>query len=674
MVENLQKINLPQEESPKEKTPSVKNKEVGGKKFPSDIKGEKRGKKNLFSKLKFIFIPLLIIIFLLLLVGLPTYILSRPLISSAQKTYTLAQAAYQAGKNQDLVSASEKLIETEESLKDTQGKYKKMLWFKLIPLARNYYQDGERVIDAGLAGIQAARVLVDAITPYADVLGFKGQGSFMAGTAEDRVAKIVQTLDKITPQLDEVVEKLSLSQERLNEIDPKRYPEEIKGKKIRENILKAREILEETASGIKEAKPILNVLPQILGYPDSKDYLVIFQNDGELRATGGFMTAFSVLHIESGKVKAEKSDDIYSLDRKFTTRLKPPEPIKEYLFSNEFGKSIVPYYYLRDMNFSPDFKVSMDTFKQYYDKLPGEYKVDGIITVDTFVLKDLVDILGSINVPGYGDFTTEPDKRCHNIPNIICELEYIIDEPLPTQAGNRKQAILGPMMKELILKAMGSSKNLWPQLFSTGLRFLKEKHILLYFNDEKIQSAAEAFNAAGRIREYKGDYLHINDSNFGGAKSNMFTSHTVEQEVEIGESGQVVKTLTLIYENPESFDDCGLERKGGLCLNSILRDYIRIYVPKGSKLIEGLGSEVNMKTGEELGKTYFDGFLTVRGGGGRAKLVVKYELPFEIKQTEPYKLLIQKQPGTLGHKYKIIVGDQEEEFDLRTDREFEFSF
>jgi hypothetical protein len=635
--------------------------------------------KKVFSrfrlgKIKYILIPLIILIFILAVIIVPTIILAKPLISSAKKTYDLAQEAYKAGKNQDLIAAGEKLKETEDSLTETKTRYEKMAWLKIVPFFKSYYLDGERGFSAGINGIQSARILVDAITPYADVLGFQGQGSFTGGSAEERIVKIVQTLDKVTPKIGEVAEKLALAQADLDKIDPERYPESFKGSEIRSKIVKAKSALDEVVVGVTETRPILNVLPKILGYPNSKKYLIIFQNDGELRATGGFMTAFSVLHLESGKLRSEKSDDIYSLDRKFKKRLPAPEPIEKYLFSSDTGSKIVPYFYMRDMNFCPDFKVSMETFKKYYDDLEGEYEVDGIIAMDTYVLRDLISILGPVEVPGYGKFTVEPDDRCHGIPNIICELEYIVDEPLPSHVGNRKQNILGPMMQQIMLKAMGSPKQLWPQLFSQILSFLKEKHVLFYFDQEDLQGAVEAYGAAGRIKNFDGDYLHINDSNFGGAKSNLFTKHELEQDIEISEDGTAIKTLTLTYENPEEMDDCNLERKSGLCLNSILRNYLRIYVPKGSKLIEALGSEVEMETKEELDKTYFEGFLTVRGGGGRAKMVIKYELPFKIKPGDNYQLLIQKQPGTLGHKYKIIFGDNEEEFDLRSDREFEFEF
>lgn len=654
MVDEIKKIHISEHQEQNAVKPKMKHKKV--------------------FKLKFILVPLLVILLIFGLTGIIIFFLVKPLIPSVQKTINLAKESYQAIKTQDLVMASDKLRQTEESLQESQKNYKKLSFLKIIPFVNSYYKDGEHAFNAGINGIEAGRILIDAVTPYADVLGFKGQGSFMGGTAEDRIIKIVQTLTKVTPKIDEVADKLDIVEKELEEINSNRYPKEIKGKKIQDNIIQIKSLVFELSSGVNEAKPILNVLPQILGYPNNKKYLVIFQNDGELRATGGFMTAWAILKVESGKIKSEKSDDIYSLDKKFKSRLKPPEPIKKYLFSTDLNTGIVPYYYLRDMNFSPDFKVSMDTFKENYDKLADEQKVDGIIAMDTAVLTNLVTILGPIEVNDYGKFTVEPDKRCHNIPNIICDLEYIIDQPLPTQGGNRKQTILGPMLQQILLKAMGSPKQIWPNLFSTSLKLLKEKHILLYFTDPKIQQSAEAFGAAGRIVDTQDDYLHISDSNFGGAKSDLFTKHEVEQVIEVDKDGKVTNTLTLIYENPESIDNCNLERKEGLCLNSILRDYVRIYVPKDSKLIENLGSEVAMETKEDLGKTYFDGFLTVRGGGGRAKLVVKYELPFKVKPGEKYRLLIQKQPGTLGHKYKVVFGDKTEEFNLITDKKLEFSF
>ena len=59
------------------------------------------------------------------------------------------------------------------------------------------------------------------------------------------------------------------------------------------------------------------------GKGERKKYLILFQNDNELRPTGGFLTAYAVVFVENGKVSPEKSDDIYELDKKFSRK---PEP------------------------------------------------------------------------------------------------------------------------------------------------------------------------------------------------------------------------------------------------------------------------------------------------------------------------------------------------------------
>jgi len=676
MPDDIQKIQLDNDEGARVET-------ARSPVFPSDLKKEnplaeereenprieKHSKKRdsaLEKKKKkwpkivgLVFLGLFI---LFLIIGIPVAILAGPTIVSAKKTYGLAKETYEFGKNQDLVKAEEKLVETKASLEETQEKYNRLSWTKFVPGLHLYYLDGKRGLEAALAGIEAAEVLLKAITPYADVLGFKGQGSFMGGTAEDRIAKAVQTLDKITPEIDRVAEKLKVAEANISQINSNRYPESFQGKKTRENIDKAKKMVLAANLAMTDAKPILEVLPDILGYPEGKKYLVIFQNDGELRPTGGFMTAFAVLSVDTGKVKAEKSDDIYGLDRKFGRDLPAPEPIEKYL-------PLVYSWHLRDMNLSPDFKESMMTFEKYYSDLPGEHQVDGIITVDTRVLKDLIDVLGPIEVSGFGKFTTEEDPRC-NIPQVICELEFIVDKPLATHVSDRKSTILGPMMQEILYKALGSGRGQWGEIIKTGYNLLEEKHILVYFKNDQAQEAAEKFGIAGRVKDYDGDFFMINDTNFGGAKSNLYVTQEVEQEIEVKEDGTIQKKVFLVYVHPEPADDCNLE-SGGLCLSGILRNWFRVYVPEGSKLIEGLGSEVEIETSEDLGKTVFEGFFTLRPES-RAKVILTYELPFKYQEEEGYKQFIQKQPGTKEPEYTIYFADKEEKFGLNKDTEITF--
>ena len=174
----------------------------------------------------------------------------------------------------------------------------------------------------------------------------------------------------------------------------------------------------------------------------------------------------------------------------------------------------------------------------------------------------------------------------------------------------------------------------------------------------------------GRIKTYDGDYLHVNDVNFAGAKSNMYVKEAVEQKIETAGDGTITKTVTINYKNPQPPDDCSLER-GELCLNGELRNVLRLYVPKGSILLDSNGSEVKVTSYEELDKTVFEGFLRVRPMGS-AQIQLKYQLPFKAQKGKEYKMLIQKQGGKGGEEYIVNYGSRTEKFTLETDREITF--
>jgi hypothetical protein len=379
------------------------------------------------------------------------------------------------------------------------------------------------------------------------------------------------------------------------------------------------------------------------------------------------MTAYAILEVLKGKPKPILSEDIYALDARFKPAEKAPEALIKYV---PFPYSKDPRFRLRDMNLSPDFKISMETFSPNFRKA-ANLQYDGIIAIDTEVLVRFLGVLGPIGVPEWGNFSAEPDKRCDGCPQVIYELERLISKPTYEIKVARK-AVIGPLMHSILANALGSPKEKIPGLFEAAFSSLLEKHVLFYFPDEKVQNAVESFNIAGRIKDYEGDYFHLNDTSFSGAKTNMFIRQSVEQKIEIGKNGEVVKTVTVEYKNPSPPSNCNLEA-GQLCLNAPYRDWFRLYVPKGARLLESSGSEAEIKTYEELSKTVFEGFFGDKyplRPQGSAKLTFKYELPFSVKGE--YKLLIQKQPGTDGYMYSVTLGNQKEEFELKTDKELKF--
>lgn len=605
-----------------------------------------------------------IILTVLVVLGIHTFSTVNKLRDQGQEAQITAKATYTNFKNQDLLATEAELKKLQEQEIGLRQTYDSLGYYKFVPVVRKYYIDGQHAFNAGEAGLRAGLKSVEAIAPYADVLGFAGEGSFTGGTAEDRLKLVLETLDKISPILDEITAELQTVEAELAEIDPQDYPEKIKDQPVRarvEQLLIASETATETMT---QYRPILEQLPNIMGAKDErKKYLVLFQNDNELRPTGGFLTAYATIFIENGKVTPEKSDDIYELDQRFYQNIAIPEALGRYLTTER-------YWNLRDMNISPDFKVSMDQFLEYYLEVPGEPDdIDGVIAVDTEVLTNLLSVLGPVYVEGYGTFSAENDPRC-DCPQVVYALSEIITKPTPYLRDDRK-GILGPLMRAILTKSYGAPKQQWPELFQVGLASIEGRHTQMYFMDEEAQAAAEAIDAAGRMKYTEGqDFLAIVNANLGGAKSNLFTSYEVKQVVEAPVDGQLEKTVEITYRNSRPADNCNLEA-GQLCLNSTLRDWTRLYLPPGSELIDAQGFTEEVKTYDENGFAVIDGFFTLEPNG-QAKLKLTYTVPYANEET--YRIQLWKQGGITSVETVMEVTGGQEEVLLDQDTLYETPF
>ena len=591
----------------------------------------------------------------------------KKLLTSVDRLKASGASVVAAAKAQDLKAIDSQLDVVEKDLAQLSKDYSQLSWLRIVPIASLYYADGQHGLKAGSEILDAAKITVAAIAPYADLVGLKGLATSGDGmkTAQDRVNFVVETLDKVRPRLTQIGEKLAVARSEADKIKPSRYP------KYSSQLTSGIALIDQAASLVNDAKPLLESAPYILGKDNPRKYLVLFQNDAELRPTGGFMTAYAVIEVSKGKINIVQSNDIYTLDDKFPKKLPAPEPIKKYLPN-------VPYWYLRDQNLSPDFKVSMDTFYPNY-LLTKSPAVDGIIAVDTQLLVDLLKVTGPIGVSGFGNYSAEIDKRC-NCPQVFYELEKFadIEGPVvwdsvsgkivfqPRNYGDRK-SFIGPMMHSVMTNVFAQPKKKMSELFNTALDAINGKHVQFYFINPDIQRAVESFNLAGRVREYSEDYLMVVDTNFAGAKTNAWVTYAADQKIDVAGDGTVTKILTLTYKNPQQYF---VEKGTNLKLNGVFRDWLRVYVPQGSQLLEAKGFETGQKTSEDLGKTVFEGFFTVTPLNVRT-ITLKYKLPIKIKS--PYKLLVQKQGGAKNFNYTFKVNDKAyPEFLLTADHEFVF--
>ncbi|HET7713210.1 MAG TPA: DUF4012 domain-containing protein, partial [Patescibacteria group bacterium] len=275
--------------------------------------------------------------------------------NSLQETRITADKLQTAVSAQDVITADHQLPILEKNLEQTRQKIEYFGFTEYLPFISDYYRDTRHLLLAAGYGLEAGKVITESLVPFADVLGLKGGSS---GTAEEKLQKVIEVMPKIAPRTDEVASKLKLTQAELETVNPTRYPEKLQlpfssaSLELRKNLVSAKELVTLVTNFMPEAKDVLLYAPVGLGSPTPKTYMVVFQNDKELRPTGGFLTAYAFTTVNKGKVTTEKTDDIYNLDQTIPRKPRAPAPILKYL-------KLVPEWNLRDSNLSPDFRVSI---------------------------------------------------------------------------------------------------------------------------------------------------------------------------------------------------------------------------------------------------------------------------------------------------------------------------
>lgn len=617
----------------------------------------KRKKISIFNK-KYLKVYIGVIIALVALFGFVGY-KAFAAYGHAQEVMIKARVAMDAVKQQNVVVAKDELVKTQAEVVELKKDLDSIGFLGYIPFAGAYIRDAQHIVNAGNYGIEAAITTADSLIPYADVLGLQGGGGFTGGSAQDRIRIAVKTLGKVVPKIDDIEKDLKLAQSEIDQVDPNHYPNFWKFKKVREQIEEVRSLADEGVLSVEQGKPLIKVLPQLLGESEPKKYLILFQNDKELRPTGGFITYYAIFKVEEGVISVERSSNIYDLDDTISGKPAAPDILRKYLEVSRLN--------IRDSNISPDFVESMNAFNDLYEKSSIYEDVDGVIALDTHFLVNVIRILGEVEAAGL-TFNADNDPRC-DCPQVVYVLEDQITRPVNYIRENRK-ALIGELLYAVMEKALSSSPSeYWGRLVQQGIQDAQEKHVMMYLYNDDAEKGIKALNWGGTIRETTGDYVHVNDANLGGAKSNMFVTQAVKMEYTV-KDGKVSKTLSITYRNPEKHSNCNLEA-GQLCLNGVLRNWQRVYVPKGSTLTSSKGSEVKVDTYTDLGKTVFEGFMRVNPQG-KAEISYTYDLPFDVSDQDVLPVLIQKQPGVEKVPYEVYVnGELVESFDLRTDKQLE---
>ncbi len=433
----------------------------------------------------------------------------------------------------------------------------------------------------------------------------------------------------------------------------------------------------------------IDELKLFLGAGRDKRYLLIFQNNAEMRGAGGFLGSYALVDFREGKIRNLEvpGGGSYDTEAGLSEKIKAPEPLH----------LVNPQWHFWDANWWPDFPTTAKNLMWFYEKSDGP-SVDGVISFTPSVVEKLLLVTGPIDLTkDYGliitadnfwqqvELTAERDNLIKSNPEAVTHL--------PEGEKNKPKKIIGDLMAKILeVLPQKLDKNNLIKLLSISEDSLASKQIMFYFKDASLEKTIIDRNWGGAMSKAPFDYLMVTNTNIAGAKTDRVIKEEITHQVDVSYDGSIIDTVTVTRAHTAA--------KNTPLVGVRNVDWLRVYVPQGSELLFASGfsspdlkyfeepdpawitnefiaqtedlavtdSLSGTKIYQENGKTVFANWLMLDPGNS-VTITLRYKLPFNLWQKEikndfysrlnnwlnssdnnlyPYSLSVQKQPGAEG--------------------------
>lgn len=409
---------------------------------------------------------------------------------------------------------------------------------------------------------------------------------------------------------------------------------------------------------------------ELLGVTRPATYLLVVQNNHELRPTGGFISAVAPVTLADGKLRTVDFVDSYAIYSPELAYPPAPEPMRAYM-----GIELLT---LRDANWSPDFPSAADLIRTLYQQHTG-LATDGVITVDLDAVALLLPAFGQLTLAGSSTPITQA-----NVEVALVELwndpaasqnRSQTPETAPNSGASADNGQWWTQRKDFIGQLTGAAfsrlqeGSVDPLALAAGIGAAFERRSLQVWLLNPVGQAALAAHRwdGGLHPRPNADFIAVVDTNMGYNKVDALLTRALDYQVTWPDdlASGAEATLTLTYTHPVSVSDpvCRAESYYGASYQDMIArcyfNYSRVYLPGGSELLEAQGwiAETVTSRRAEQGTQQFAGYFVLTPGK-KHQVTLRYRLPPSIRPTG-YTLLLQRQSGTAPLDLHLQRGDRQ---------------
>ena len=385
------------------------------------------------------------------------------------------------------------------------------------------------------------------------------------------------------------------------------------------------------------------LLTEALGINETKTYLVLSQNSDEIRPSGGYISTYGWMTVRNGRIV----DYSYSPTTSSSPNPPPDTLASEVNVPDWWITYRRPIYSAWDSSWYADFASTARMAAWFYDEGGNpQAPVDGVIGIDIVGFEYLLEGLGNVSLLDYS-VTIYPE----NFRDAVYEIRAEGEGELP------HKRFIATLYRKILDEWQSVDQAKSVDMRGAVLRALQEKHIMVYFTDERLNDVIKLLDWSGeQLGGVENDYIMVADANLGN-KSNRSVVRQLTYDVEILEDGSLNSRLAVGYDYPARLAEADPAVRPAHYSNINYNNIMQVFVTAGSKLTgyNNLRFEPTVVSEEKY--TQFISLVTVAYNESE-RFQYSYTTPPIVETFGNYRrytLELEKQAGMLGEPVNVQV-------------------
>lgn len=266
----------------------------------------------------------------------------------------------------------------------------------------------------------------------------------------------------------------------------------------------------DAAGAMDSAAVGVDLLPELLGAEGQRNYLLVFQNNAEVRATGGLPGAMSIVTVDDGAIDLGRQDSASN----FGMRPAPVLPLTEDeldIYSARLGT------YMLNANLTPDWPRAAELIRARWEEVHPE-DLDGVLTLDTVAVSYLLGVTGPVEV---GPYTLTEE----NAVDVLLSQVYA-DFPDPRAQDAFFRTVAATVFDRVAGGDVGNPRDLLRALVRAG----DEGRVYVNLTDGAEQAEIAARRVAGASEDGEGvaDLVDVSLLDGTGSKMSYYLDYDVK--------------------------------------------------------------------------------------------------------------------------------------------------